>query len=126
QAVRAAFPRQPGVAARTGGARHGALGRDDQGRGHRARIRATRALPLTQRKTSRRPGPARGRAPSRMATARRTRGGALPVPRRSFPSMLGFLPPLARGVLAFLLLVINTLFWCVLLFTFSLVKLVLP
>ncbi len=40
--------------------------------------------------------------------------------------MLGFLPPLARGVLAFLLLVINTLFWCTLLFTFALVKLALP
>ena len=40
--------------------------------------------------------------------------------------MLGFLPPVVRGVIAFLLLVINTLFWCALLFVFSLVKLVLP
>ena len=40
--------------------------------------------------------------------------------------MLGFLPPVVRGVIAFLLLVINTLFWCGLVFVFSLVKLVLP
>lgn len=40
--------------------------------------------------------------------------------------MLGFLPPVVRGVIAFLLLVINTLFWCALLFALSLVKLVLP
>src|SRR3990167_3926619 len=40
--------------------------------------------------------------------------------------MLGFLPPNARGVIALLLLVINTLFWCALLFALSLVKLVLP
>jgi 1-acyl-sn-glycerol-3-phosphate acyltransferase len=40
--------------------------------------------------------------------------------------MLGFLPPVLRGVIAFLLLAINTLFWCTLLFAFALVKLVLP
>lgn len=40
--------------------------------------------------------------------------------------MLAFLPPLARGVIAFILLVVNTLFWCALLFAVSLVKLVLP
>ena len=40
--------------------------------------------------------------------------------------MLGFLPPVVRGAIAFLLLVVNTLFWCALLFAFSLVKLLLP
>ena len=40
--------------------------------------------------------------------------------------MLGFLPPTLRGVIALLLLVINTLFWCSLLFAASLIKLVLP
>jgi 1-acyl-sn-glycerol-3-phosphate acyltransferase len=40
--------------------------------------------------------------------------------------MLSFLPPVARGVIAFALLVANTLLWCVLLFAFALVKLVLP
>jgi 1-acyl-sn-glycerol-3-phosphate acyltransferase len=40
--------------------------------------------------------------------------------------MLGFLPPVVRGVIALLLLVLNTLFWCALLFALSLVKLVLP
>ncbi|MEO7391067.1 MAG: acyltransferase [Ramlibacter sp.] len=40
--------------------------------------------------------------------------------------MLGFLPPFVRGVIALLLLVINTLFWCSLLLASSLVKLVLP
>jgi 1-acyl-sn-glycerol-3-phosphate acyltransferase len=40
--------------------------------------------------------------------------------------MLSFLPPVARGVIAMTLLVANTLFWCSLLFAFSLVKLVLP
>ena len=40
--------------------------------------------------------------------------------------MLAFLPPVVRGVIAFVLLVINTVFWCSLLFIFSLVKLVLP
>ena len=40
--------------------------------------------------------------------------------------MLSFLPPAARGVIALVLLVLNTLFWCTLLFAFSLVKLVLP
>ena len=40
--------------------------------------------------------------------------------------MLAFLPPVVRGVIAFMLLVINTVFWCSLLFIFSLVKLVLP
>jgi len=40
--------------------------------------------------------------------------------------MLTFLPPTLRGIAAFLMLVANTLFWCVLLFAFSLVKLLLP
>lgn len=40
--------------------------------------------------------------------------------------MLGFLPPVARGVIAFALLVLNTLFWCALLFLFALVKLLIP
>jgi 1-acyl-sn-glycerol-3-phosphate acyltransferase len=40
--------------------------------------------------------------------------------------MLGFLPPVVRGAIAFVLLAINTLFWCTLLFAFALVKLVLP
>jgi hypothetical protein len=47
-----------------------------------------------------------------------------------FPSlvqtMLGFLPPVVRGIIALLLLVINTLFWCALLLALALVKLVLP
>jgi 1-acyl-sn-glycerol-3-phosphate acyltransferase len=42
------------------------------------------------------------------------------------PNMLAFLPPVARGVIAFLLLLLNTLFWCALLFTLALVRLVLP
>ncbi|MDO8375537.1 MAG: acetyltransferase, partial [Polaromonas sp.] len=40
--------------------------------------------------------------------------------------MLGFLPSFVRGLIALFLLVINTLFWCSLLFAASLVKLVLP
>lgn len=40
--------------------------------------------------------------------------------------MLSFLPAPVRGAIAFTLLVINTLFWCALLFVVSLVKLVLP
>ena len=40
--------------------------------------------------------------------------------------MLAFLPPVVRGLIAGLLLVINTLFWCTLLLALSLVKLVLP
>jgi 1-acyl-sn-glycerol-3-phosphate acyltransferase len=40
--------------------------------------------------------------------------------------MLAFLPPLLRGVIAFTLLTINTLFWCALLFACALLKLVLP
>ena len=40
--------------------------------------------------------------------------------------MLGFLPPVVRGVIALLLLVVNTLFWCSLLLALALVKLVLP
>jgi 1-acyl-sn-glycerol-3-phosphate acyltransferase len=40
--------------------------------------------------------------------------------------MLSFLPSLVKGILASLLLAINTLFWCSLLFMFALVKLVLP
>lgn len=40
--------------------------------------------------------------------------------------MLAFLPPILRGVIAFTLLVVNTLFWCSLLFACALLKLVLP
>lgn len=40
--------------------------------------------------------------------------------------MLRLLPPLPKGILAFLLLVINTLFWCALLFVLALLKLLLP
>ena len=36
--------------------------------------------------------------------------------------MLGFLPPVVRGVIALTLLVINTLFWCALLLALALVK----
>ena len=40
--------------------------------------------------------------------------------------MLGFLPPPLRGVLSLLVLSLNTLFWCLLLFALALVKLALP
>ena len=40
--------------------------------------------------------------------------------------MLAFLPPFVRGAIALVLLVLNTLFWCVLLFAFALLKLLLP
>ncbi|QKO21361.1 acyltransferase [Rhodoferax sp. BAB1] len=40
--------------------------------------------------------------------------------------MLSFLPSLVKGILASLLLGINTLFWCALLFALALLKLVLP
>ncbi|MCL4744798.1 MAG: acyltransferase [Burkholderiaceae bacterium] len=40
--------------------------------------------------------------------------------------MLGFLPPLVLGVIAFTLLLVNTLFWCALLFLLALVKLAIP
>jgi hypothetical protein len=40
--------------------------------------------------------------------------------------MLGFLPPLARGVIAFLLLLLNTLFWVGPLLALALVRLALP
>lgn len=40
--------------------------------------------------------------------------------------MLHFLPPLLRGIIASLLLVINTLFWCWPLFICALLKVVLP
>jgi len=40
--------------------------------------------------------------------------------------MLSFLPAVIRGVIAFVLLVINTLFWCTLLLVLSVVKLILP
>ena len=36
--------------------------------------------------------------------------------------MLGFLPPVVRGTIALLLLVLNTLFWCTLLFALSLLS----
>ena len=40
--------------------------------------------------------------------------------------MLSFLPPVLRGVIAALLLALNTLFWCTPLFALALLKLVLP
>ena len=40
--------------------------------------------------------------------------------------MLKFLPPVLRGAIALALLVVNTLFWCVLLFVLALLKLLLP
>lgn len=40
--------------------------------------------------------------------------------------MLSFLPPVLRGVIALALLVLNTLFWCLLLFFVALGKLLLP
>ncbi len=40
--------------------------------------------------------------------------------------MLGFLPPVLRGLLAATLLLLNSVFWCTLLFAMSLIKLVLP
>ncbi|HEY0200642.1 MAG TPA: acyltransferase [Burkholderiaceae bacterium] len=40
--------------------------------------------------------------------------------------MLGFLPPAVRGAIALLLLVCNTLLWCLLLLPLALAKLVLP
>jgi 1-acyl-sn-glycerol-3-phosphate acyltransferase len=40
--------------------------------------------------------------------------------------MLAFLPPFARGVIALALLIVNTMFWCALLFACSLLKLLLP
>lgn len=40
--------------------------------------------------------------------------------------MLGFLPAPLRGAIAFVALVVNTLFWCTLVFVLALVKLALP
>ena len=40
--------------------------------------------------------------------------------------MLKSLPPAVRGVVAAVLLGVNTLFWCTLLFALSLVKLAIP
>ena len=40
--------------------------------------------------------------------------------------MLRFLPPTARGVIGAILLGLNTLFWCVLVFALALVKLAVP
>ncbi len=40
--------------------------------------------------------------------------------------MLSFLPPLARAIVAIVLLTVNTLFWCLLLFALALVRLALP
>jgi len=40
--------------------------------------------------------------------------------------MLGFLPHVVRGAIAFVLLMLNTLFWCTLLLALALVKLALP
>jgi 1-acyl-sn-glycerol-3-phosphate acyltransferase len=45
---------------------------------------------------------------------------------RNDKAMLGFLPPILRGSIALTLLVLNTLFWCTLLFLCALVKLLLP
>ncbi len=40
--------------------------------------------------------------------------------------MLSFLPPVVRGTIAAVLLFVNVIFWCLLLFAFALIKLVLP
>jgi 1-acyl-sn-glycerol-3-phosphate acyltransferase len=40
--------------------------------------------------------------------------------------MLGFLPPFVRGALSFVVISVNTLFWCVLLFILALCKALLP
>ena len=40
--------------------------------------------------------------------------------------MLGFLPPVVRGAIAFSLLIVNTLVWCSLVFVLALVKLAVP
>lgn len=40
--------------------------------------------------------------------------------------MLGFLPPPVRGALSFVVLAVNTLFWCLLLFLLALCKALLP
>ena len=40
--------------------------------------------------------------------------------------MLGYLPPAVRGVLSFLVLAFNTLFWCLLLFALALCKFFFP
>lgn len=40
--------------------------------------------------------------------------------------MLRFLPPPLRGVLSLTILILNTLFWCLLLFVLSLIKLLFP
>ena len=40
--------------------------------------------------------------------------------------MLSFLPPALRGVIAASLLILNTIFWCLVLFAFAIVKLLLP
>ena len=48
------------------------------------------------------------------------------IPFRLGATMLGFLPPLARGVIAALLLLLNTLFWIGPLLALALVRLVLP
>ncbi len=45
---------------------------------------------------------------------------------RAFASMPKIVPATVRGVVAFLLLAANTLFWCTLLFALALVKLALP
>jgi len=55
--------------------------------------------------------------------ANRAKPSDSPPPARA---PLGFLPPAPRGAAAFVLLVLNTLFWCALLFVLALVRLVLP
>lgn len=40
--------------------------------------------------------------------------------------MLGFLPPFVRGVISFLVLALNTVFWCLLLFALALCKFFFP
>src|SRR5580765_6278744 len=40
--------------------------------------------------------------------------------------MLSFLPPALRGMIAASLLILNTIFWCFVLFAFAILKLLLP
>lgn len=52
--------------------------------------------------------------------------GPIRIPDSGQPAMLSFLPHPVRGVIAMFALVLNTLFWCGLLFALALVKLVVP
>lgn len=49
-----------------------------------------------------------------------------PRSRASFPPLLRILPSPVRGAVAAVLLALNTLFWCALLFAFALLKLLFP